>query len=64
MEEFCKFICLSDEGNEKLKNMSEAQLNIMADLLASNIRAAQWRLEDEINEQERLREEEVRKCMT
>lgn len=56
MEEYGKFICISEEGKRKLESMSETKLNIMADVLSSNIRKAQWKLEDEML----ARKEEVR----
>lgn len=56
MEEYGKFICISGEGKRKLESMSETKLNIMADVLSSNIRKAQWKLEDEML----ARKEEVR----
>lgn len=45
--EFGKFI-ISDEGKKKLETMSEAQIDMMAHLLASNIVRMQREIEDEM----------------
>ncbi len=43
-ESYGKFIVLSEDAKEKIKNMCDEELNCICDLLISNIRQTEFKL--------------------
>ena len=52
MEEYGEFIILSDEGERKLSEMTEAQINAITARLSEAILQTQFQIKEELNGEE------------